>query len=313
MSKQPQNTQQRSNMPVIANINLEQFLAQNQNKFKSVMPRHFDMHTLFRLTVTEVNKNPELFKCTTESLIGALVQCAQVGLEIGTGKVYFVPYFNNKKGVLECQFQIGYKGLIELALRSDKVLKVQAVAVFEYDDFYIEYGTNEKLRHVPTYDQDGNRGNFVGAYAIAQFKNEAGTAYQFEYMTKSEIDEVKILRSKSASKDFSPWKTDPYEMAKKTVTKRLCKYLPSSTELQEALELDDKDNVYGMTIENEEQKEESKTNKLKQSLQHQKAEKALDSALNQSVASSPENVSVSIADRQDNEAPDPWVQEYDKS
>lgn len=285
MNRQTQNTQQKSNSPVIANINLEQFLSQNQNKFKSVMPRHFDMHTLFRLTVTEVNKNPELFKCTTESLIGALVQCAQVGLEIGTGKVYFVPYFNNKKGVLECQFQIGYKGLIELALRSGKVLKISAVAVFEYDDFYIEYGTNEKLRHVPTYNQDGSRGNFVGAYAIAQFKTEAGTAYQFEYMTKHEIDEVKLLRSKSANKDFSPWKTDPYEMAKKTVTKRLCKYLPSSTELQEALELDDKDNVYGMTLENEEQKEESKTTKLKQSLQHQKANNVLDEALKNNVES----------------------------
>lgn len=308
MNKQTSTNQQtRNNIQVIQNINIEQFLSSNSNKFKSVMPKHFDMHTLFRLTVTEINKNPELMKCSTESLIGALVQCAQVGLEIGTGKVYFVPFWNKKKGVLECQFQIGYKGLIELALRSGKVLKIAAVPVFEYDDFYIEYGTNEQLKHIPTYDQNGHRGNFLGAYAIAKFNTTAGSSYQFEYMTKAEIDEVKILRSQSAKSDFSPWKTDPYEMAKKTVTKRLCKYLPSSTEMQEALELDDKDNIFGMTIDAEPQKEETKTEKIKKNLEQKKAEGILDNTINNVISNKQEEQSQPVQNSDD------WNADYDKA
>lgn len=274
---------------LIESVNIEDFLKQNITKFEAVLPKHLTVKQLFRLSIIELNKNPQLKKCTASSLIGALLQCGQVGLEIGTGKAYLVPYKrkvnqgtqSNPRWIefYECQFQVGYKGFIELALRSGKIAKISAHAVFENDHFYIEQGTNEKLEHRPCFK--GPRGDFIGAYAVAKFANVAGgDVYQFDFMRADEIQAIKD-RSKAQGAS-SPWNTDFYEMAKKTPTKRLAKYLPSSSELAEAIVIDDEADLdFNTTVyeheeepakEKEKIKPPSKTDRLAQNMATQKAQ-----------------------------------------
>ena len=162
------------------------------------------------------------------------MQAAQLGLEPGLlGHCYLLPFKNNKKGITEVQFIIGYKGMIDLARRSGQIQNIYAHAVYEKDEFEYELGLEPKLVHKPSMEAD--RGAFVGAYAVAHFKDGG---YQFEFMPKAEIEKRKG-RSKTANSSYSPWATDYEEMAKKTVIRHMWKYLPISVEIQQQVAYDE--------------------------------------------------------------------------
>jgi recombination protein RecT len=148
------------------------------------------------------------------------MSAAQLGLEPNTalGQAYILPYQN--KGVLEAQFQLGYKGLIDLAYRSGEVELVQAHIVYENDTFSCEYGLQPKLTHIPA---DSDRGNPIKVYAM--FKTKAG-GYGFEVMSIDDVKNHAQKYSKSYGSNYSPWATNFEEMAKKTVLKKCLKYAP---------------------------------------------------------------------------------------
>jgi len=203
------------------------------------IPKHLTPDRLLRIAMTSIRTNPKLKVCTPESLLGAVMQCAQLGLEPSIlGHAYLIPYRNKRKDengkeyyVDEAQFQIGYKGLIELARRTGQISSIMAQAVHEKDVFEYEYGINEKLRHVPA---EGDRGPVVKYYAYAKFKDGG---YSFLVMTKRDIE---IHRDKFAkAKSYGPWVDHFDEMAKKTVLKALMKYMPISVEFQRAVDQDE--------------------------------------------------------------------------
>jgi recombination protein RecT len=159
------------------------------------------------------------------------MQAAQLGLEPGLiGHCYFVPFKNGKTGQSDVQFIIGYKGMIDLARRSGNIESIYAHAVYENDTFEYEYGLHPKLVHKPAMT---NRGEFIGAYAVAHFKDGG---YQFEFMPKEEIEK---RRKRSRAANNGPWVTDYEEMAKKTVIRHMWKYLPISIEIQQAVTQDE--------------------------------------------------------------------------
>jgi len=213
---------------------IEDYLKQMAPAMAEALPKHMSVDRLTRLTMTTIRTNPELRKADVPSLLGAVMQAAQLGLEPGLlGQCYLLPFKNNKKGITEVQFIIGYKGMIDLARRSGHIQSIYAHAVYENDDFEYELGLEPKLVHKPTMEAD--RGKFIGAYAVAHFKDGG---YQFEFMPKSEIEKRKS-RSKAASSKFSPWNTDYEEMAKKTVVRHMWKYLPISVEIQQQVAYDE--------------------------------------------------------------------------
>jgi len=205
--------------------------------FEMALPKHLDADRLIRLAVTEFRKNPMLKECTPESLLGAVMQAAQVGLEPDAlGSAYLVPYYNKNKNVKEVQLQIGYKGLIELVRRSGQVTSIVANEVYENDEFDFEYGINEKLYHKPTMDAD--RGKLKCFYAYARFKDGG---HAFTVMSVEQINQIrdKFSKSQKNGKHFGPW-ADHYEsMAKKTVIKQLVKYMPISVEIQNQITRDE--------------------------------------------------------------------------
>lgn len=211
------------------------------------IPQHMTPDRLLRIATTCIRTNPRLKACTPESLLGAIMQCAQLGLEPSIlGHAYLIPYRNKRKEgnreywVDECQFQIGYKGLIELARRTGQISSIMAQAVHEKDEFYYEYGINEQLKHVPA---DGDRGEVVKYYAYAKFKDGG---YSFLVMSKKDI---MIHRDKFAkAKEYGPWVDHFDEMAKKTVLKQLMKYMPISVEFQRAVAQDETTKHFDPTV-----------------------------------------------------------------
>jgi len=185
------------------------------------LPKGMDADRMRRIVMTEVSKNPKLLECTVESLFGAIIQSAQLGLEPGVlGEAYFVPYGN------KVQFIPGYKGLMALARRSGEVKSIRAYAIKENDNFSYGYGDSPYINHTPA---EKERGATIGAYAVAIMEN---TLKEFEVMFKEDIEDI---RKRSKSSGNGPWKTDYDEMCKKTVVKKLIKYLPVSTEAKQAV------------------------------------------------------------------------------
>lgn len=186
-----------------------------------------------RMVLTALSSNPDLQKCTPGSFLGAMMQAAQLGVEPNTplGQAYLIPYKNH--GVLETQFQLGYKGLIDLAYRSGSVVSVSAHAVHENDEFEYELGLEEKLRHVPALK---DRGNVILYYAC--WKGKDG-GYGFAVMSVDDVKAFKNKYSKAANSSYSPWSTNFDSMAKKTVLKQALKYAPLKTEFVRAAATDE--------------------------------------------------------------------------
>lgn len=196
------------------------------------LPKHMDADRLARIALTTIRTNPKLLEASVPSLLGAVMQAAQLGLEPGLiGHCYFVPFRNNKAGQTDVQFIIGYRGMVDLARRSGQIQNIYAHAVYEKDEFEYELGLEPKLKHKPSMEAD--RGQMIGVYAVAHFKDGG---YQFEFMPKEEI-ERRRKRSKAANN--GPWVTDYEEMAKKTVIRHMWKYLPISVEIQRAEAVDE--------------------------------------------------------------------------
>ena len=210
-----------------------QLLKSKEAQIRMALPKHMDVQRMMRVCMTEVAKNPKLKECEPVSFIGSVILAAQIGLEPGShlGHGYLIPFNNHKKGIVECQFMPGYRGMIDLARRSGQVTTIVSRAVYEKDQFVFAYGLEDKLEHVPADDDD--RGKLIATYAIAKMK---GGGYQFEVMRTNEIEKI---RMQSKAKNFGPWKTHYDEMAKKTVIRRLFKYLPISVELQKAIIADE--------------------------------------------------------------------------
>lgn len=213
-----------------------------QNSLKELgkaVPSHLSAERLVRIALTTIRLNPKLTECTPESFLGALFQSAQLGLEPNVeGQAYIIPYTNSKKvgnqwvKVQEAQFQIGYKGYVELFYRHGSALSLDMQTVRENDIFEYEYGTDAKLKHCPILK---NRGEIIAYYAVAHFKNGGKI---FQVMSKDECMEHGKTHSKSFSTDASPWTKDPEAMCKKTVLIQLTKLLPKSIELQKAIAMD---------------------------------------------------------------------------
>jgi len=213
------------------------FLDAYKGEIARALPKHMTADRMARIALTECRKVPALMKCEPASLFGAVIQCAQLGLEPGgaLGHAYLIPFENRKKGITEVQFIVGYRGMIDLARRSGQIVSLEAHPVFAGDSFECEFGLDSKLKHSPDWENpsraDPKAMTFV--YAVAKLK-DGGT--QFEVMSRAEVE---AIRSRSRAASAGPWVSDYVAMALKTVIRRLFKYLPVSIELQTAGAMDE--------------------------------------------------------------------------
>ena len=203
---------------------IQQYIKTMKGEIEKALPSVITPERFTRMVLSALSVNPKLGACTPKSFLGAMMSAAQLGLEPNTplGQAYLIPYKN--KGIDEVQFQIGYKGLIDLAYRSGEVEVVQAQIVYEKDEFEFQYGLEPKLIHRPV---DKDRGEPIKVYAI--FKTKSG-GYGFEVMSIDDIRAHAKKYSKAYSSNYSPWTTNFEEMAKKTVLKKVLKYAPMKSD-----------------------------------------------------------------------------------
>lgn len=209
-----------------------QFFEANRATLQAVLPKHVSPDRMLKIALGAVRATPKLLECTTESLFGAVVQCAQLGLEPNTpmGHVYLIPFSNRAKNRTDVQVIIGYRGLLDLARRSGQIVSISAHAVRENDEFDFAFGLDERLHHVPARD---NAGAIIGFYAVAKLQ---GGGNAFDVMWKADVD--RVMKSTQSKGAYGPWKDHYEEMGRKTAIRRLFKYLPVSIEIARAVEID---------------------------------------------------------------------------
>ena len=231
----PNDNEQKTQLPATTHPTIKRVrdeLVADGRKIEAALPAHMShlAGDFIRLALVEFRRVPKLIECDPKSIVSAVLDCARLGMKPGPlGQVYFVPYRN------ECQLQIGYRGLIELALRSGDITSIEARVVYAGEVFEPELGTSPRIVHRPRYDLEATHAanDVVAVYAVAHRREGPPS---FDIMSRKEIDQI---ANKSKAKG-GPWADPAFwsEMARKTVTKRLCKYLPMSVELAEAIAID---------------------------------------------------------------------------
>lgn len=197
-------------------------------KFQELLGKRASSYLTSVLSV--VSQSELLAKADPKTVYMAALTSATLDLPINQnlGFAYIVPY-KNKNWVHEAQFQMGYKGFIQLALRSGQFLTISATPVYEGQ--LIE--ENPLTGYV--FDRKAKKSDLVIGYA-SYFKLLNGFEKTF-YMTKSEIERHANLYSANYKKyQNGLWKDKFDEMATKTVIKLLLsKFAPLSVEMQKAV------------------------------------------------------------------------------
>lgn len=190
-----------------------------RQQLQMALPAHVSIDKFLRVAVTALQQRPALLTADRNSLFASIVTAAQLGLlpDEQLGEAYFVPF----KG--KVQLIAGYRGLIKLARQGD-IGHVEAELIYSNDDVLYELGDESRFT-VKVNWQD--RGNIVAAYAVAKFRD--GGLCARVVMMKHEID---AIRAKSQAANGPAWSDSYSEMARKTVLRRLSKYLPLTTEAQ---------------------------------------------------------------------------------
>jgi recombination protein RecT len=192
------------------------------------------------------------------------------------GHAYLVPFWNGKTKKMECQFQIGYKGFIDLVRRTGDVDKIDALSVHENDLIIYIQGTESFVLHIPfpmvknlntemfsenQHDDSStrmmkaivkgalidwikrnptDRGKVTGYYSYYKLKNGSSG---FKVMSKDEIEKHRDQFSKSKDKNTGhitgPWKDNFDAMALKTCIKQMVKFMPMTIEVQEHIAKDE--------------------------------------------------------------------------
>jgi recombination protein RecT len=204
------------------------------------LPRHLSADRLIQMVVTLISQNPELKNCSVGSLIGATMQASILGFKpvSALGHCYFVPYNNKKKNdqgkdvwVKEVQFQIGYKGYIDLARRSGEIRSIHASGVYKDDDFKYNLGLHPDIKHVPSGKKKEAK-NLTHVYAVAHYKDGG---YNFIVLTREEVEALRMRNAMQKQGLKGAWLSDYEAMSCAKAIKQLAKYMPLSDEMSRAV------------------------------------------------------------------------------
>lgn len=207
---------------------------------QQLLPAGVDAGRFLSLARDAIRTTPALLECEPLSVIGSVIDVSKLGLSLDRtlGQAYLVPFYDKELGRKRATFIPGYRGLMNLAYRSSSVSSIWAGVVRKGDIFVAKLGTNPYLEHelVPldqqkeTYNDDKS---ILGFYACADVGAREPV---FAVMS---LNEVKDIQARSKSGRSGPWVTDFAEMGRKTVVRKLCKYLPLTTDAQSVVGRDE--------------------------------------------------------------------------
>lgn len=229
-------TDQTANLPAAKSpaVELRTAIERQKAEFKAALPAHVPAEKFVRTVLTAVSLNPELINVDRKSLMGACMRAASDGLILDGREAALVTYKTKQRdGSFKptATYIPMVAGLMKKARNSGEIASLSAQVVYERDTFTYTLGDDETIKHQPALS--GDRGKPIAVYAIARLKDGS---IQREVMS---IAEVERIRQGSRAKDSGPWASHWSEMARKTAIRRLCKYLPSSTDRQDGADLVD--------------------------------------------------------------------------
>jgi recombination protein RecT len=207
---------------------IKTLLEGSRERIADVLPAFLTPERMIRVTLAAVHRNPKLLQCTPLSILHSMMQASELGLEPNTAlqHAYLIPYKN------ECTFQVGYRGLIELALRTGLFAKIEGRAIFAADTFRLAYDPEVQFHHEPCLEADP--GPLIHAYAYARLKGDYGPP-AFQIVSRAQVE---AARAQSRAPDSLMWTKFYDQGAIKVALRRLLKTQPSSVELARALEID---------------------------------------------------------------------------
>jgi len=202
-------------------------LASNWAEIAKVLPQGFSETEFKRLAISTLNQSPRLKECDPASVLFAIQNCVILGLKPGNvdglGRCWIIPY----KG--KAQFQLGYRGMIELARRSGEIKSIACDAVYTGDVFSYQLGTCPQINHVPALGVPHTKVTLEYVYMVAEYFSGMR---RIQVVDKAEIEQS---RRRSRAGDEGPWVTDYIAMALKTAIRRAEPWLPLSEADRRAL------------------------------------------------------------------------------
>ena len=190
--------------------------------------------------VSAVNNNPALQECTNQSILsGALLgESLNLSPSPQLGQYYLVPFNDTKKGCKVAQFQLGYKGYIQLAIRSGQYKKLNVLAIKEGE--LVRFNPLEEEIEVKLIEDEEEReqAETIGYYAMFEYTNGFKKALYWS-KKKMEAHALKYSKGYAAKKGYTFWEKDFDGMAYKTMLRQLIsKWGIMSIEMQMAMDGD---------------------------------------------------------------------------
>jgi recombination protein RecT len=200
-------------------------IEQHAVEFQKLLPPSITPDRFIRTAQTALLRNPDLAQCSPKSIMESLLRCAGDGL-MPDGREAVLNVFKGKAGAT-AQYMPMFSGLQKKARESGEIMSITTNVVMANDYFEIVQGDREEYIHKPALS---NRGEIIGAYSIVRLKSGEISR---EWMNKEEIDKVR-----SCAKTSYVWDNWQSEMARKTVFRRHCKWLPLGTDFQRIIDVD---------------------------------------------------------------------------
>jgi recombination protein RecT len=205
--------------------------------FEALLPPGADLDRYVELVVQAVVENPDLLRCSVDSVILAVREAAAYGLEpTGLyGGAYLVPRWNSRTSRMEATFQISYRGLLQLVLATGRIRAVEVQLVRAKDVFRVAYvdGRTE-LVHEPLLNGE-DPGDVIAGYARVHFSD--GLVIVPRPMTRAAIEKV-ARASGTIDNPNSPWRLWWEQMALKTVLRDALRFIPLSPAAERAIQND---------------------------------------------------------------------------
>jgi recombination protein RecT len=222
---------------------IQKFQSYLEGYKESVLPNLLKKHNIepaqfVQIVISELKKNEKLVQAFQEnpsSMFASILAGAEIGLIPSDmlGEFYLIPRrIDGKQSVTPL---IGYKGLVNILLRSGEITKIHTECVFQGDEFEPIYGLEPNIIHKPNFDLERSANTLKFVYAVAKLKNGD---HQFQVLSKGDIIKIKALSRYDNDLYFNDKKDPNLWMVRKTALIQLAKMLPKDFYGKKAVEMD---------------------------------------------------------------------------
>lgn len=211
---------------------IKQVLLQYRGPIKNLLPDSYNPDRFTAMVANAYRQTEGLWKCDPQTVVFAALRCAQLALEPNDGYnlSYLIPYGG------KAQFQLGYGGVMELARRAMPGIDFDGRAVFPNDEFDVNFGSDEPLRHRPALVAGKPRGGQAFAwYVLVSYPDGRKKVHVLDR------EGVEYHRRFSKQPDGKMWKDSYDAAALKSVVLDMKRWLPHSAELASAMNDDEKE------------------------------------------------------------------------